>query len=80
VVGRSVQPLDRSVDVVGALIDGLHVQPTRGDLIMTGSKDDDPAHGERRSIGVVAPPVELAPLDAPIPTAGQQFGAKVWLF
>ena len=44
--GRSVQLLDRSIDVRTVLLDGLDVEPARCDPIIADRGDDDPTHGE----------------------------------
>jgi hypothetical protein len=42
VTGRSVELFHRGPDVLVVLLDRLHVQPGRGDLLVADRGDDDP--------------------------------------
>ncbi len=44
--GRSVQLLDRSIDVCTVVFDGLDVEPACCDPIVADRGNDDPTHGE----------------------------------
>ena len=76
-VGWSVQLLDRAIDVGTAVFYGLDVQAPFRDPVIADGGNDDPAHLETRSIGVVAVPVDLAPLDIPIAATRQELGLEV---